>query len=97
MMETIGPVEVERLGGFAGFGLPGSRLRSCGHVEAAHLAAADRQALTALFDKPPAAPPLPDGFRYRLTRQTPAGPQAVEIAEQHVPESIKGCVRDELI
>ena len=97
MMETIGPVQVERVGGFAGFGLPGSRLRSRGHVEAEHLAAADRKALAALFDKPPATPPMPDGFRYRLTRQTPAGPQAVEIAEQHVPESIRNCVSDELI
>ena len=96
-MEAIGPIEVERLGGFAGFGLPGSRLRSRGHVEVAHLAAADRTALAALFEKAPAAPPMPDGFRYRLTRQTAAGPQTVEIAEQHVPESVKGCVSDELI
>ena len=97
MMETTGPVQVERLGGLAGFGLPGSRLRSRGHVDVAHLGAADRKALAALFDKPPPTPPMPDGFRYRLTRQTPAGPQAVEIAEQHVPESIRNCVSDELI
>ncbi len=96
-MATTGSVAVERLGGFAGFGLPGSRLRSRGHVDAAHLAAADRTALAALFEKTPATPPMPDAFRYRLTRQTPAGPQTVEVAEQHVPESVKGCVSDELM
>jgi hypothetical protein len=89
-------IDVERVGGFAGFGGPGSRLRSRGRVDPATLSSADRTALAALFDHPPAAGPHPDGFSYRLTRHGAQVPQTVEVAEQHVPESIRAVVKDEL-
>jgi len=89
-------LEVERLGGIAGFGLPGSRLRSRGQVEIGDLAPADRQAIEALFDHPPGGPHLPDAFRYRLTLQTPGGRQVVEVPEQHVPPAVRSVVQDEI-
>ena len=90
-------VDVERLGGFAGFGLPGSRLRSRGHIDAAQLAVADRQAIEALFARRgPPSPPLPDGFRYRITRSVGGRAQTVEAPEQDVPAPLRDCVRDEI-
>jgi hypothetical protein len=89
--------DIERLGGFAGFGGPGSHLQSRGHLESSQLTAEDRQAVEALFDRPPAAvTPMPDGFRYRLTRQTSSGPQTVEVPELHVPLAVKSSVKDEI-
>ena len=90
-------VTVERLGGFGGFGLPGSRLRSRGKIDDATLSAADRAAVDALFDHPPPGPPKPDGFVYRLTRGAGKGAQTIEVAEQHVPDAVKACVKDELV
>ncbi|HEY4079903.1 MAG TPA: protealysin inhibitor emfourin [Burkholderiaceae bacterium] len=94
-------LQVERLGGLAGFGGSGGRLRSHGEVAASALSARDQQAVHALFAQPssssrPAPPSHPDGFRYRLTRQTPQGPQSVEVPEAHVPEAVRAVVKDEL-
>jgi hypothetical protein len=92
----MGRLEVERVGGFAGFGSPGSHLRSRGRIEAADLAPADRKAVEALFDAPP-SDHAPDAFRYRLTRQTAHGPQTVEVPERHVPMAVRAIVKDELV
>ncbi len=94
-------LHVERLGGLAGFGGAGGRLRSHGEVAASALSDKDQQAVHALFAKPAASssatvPTHPDGFRYRLTRQTPQGPQSVEVPEAHVPEAVRAVVKDEL-
>lgn len=42
-------LDVERLGGLAGMGLPGSRIRSHGRLNGHQLAVADRQQLASLF------------------------------------------------
>ena len=90
-------VYIERVGGLAGFGLPGSHLKSKGDISMTELSPADRSALDALFDsKGKAAPPMPDGFRYRITRQTANGPQTIEVPENSVPTALKNCVKDEL-
>ena len=91
-------VAVERLGGFAGFGTPNSRLRSLGSIESSKLTAKDRQIVESLFTSPPTgATPKRDGFRYKLTRQTAEGPQSVEVDEEHVPLAVKSSVKDELV
>jgi hypothetical protein len=91
-------VEVERLGGLAGFGLPGSRLRSRGSMALADLSAADAKAVQALFGHPPPAhSPMPDGFRYRLTRQAGGVAHSVEVHEDALPAKLRDCVRDELL
>ena len=90
-------LKIERVGGLAGFGLPGSHLKSKGEVSMSELSPSDRSALDALFDgKAKTAQPMPDGFRYRITRQTAKGPQTIEIPEDHVPMVIRNSVKDEL-
>lgn len=90
-------VDVERLGGFAGFGQPGGRLRSRGRIDLAHLAGADRQRLETLFTRAGAAAiPFPDGFRYRMTRIVGGRTETVEVAEHEVPVAVRDCVHDEL-
>jgi hypothetical protein len=97
--EPIPQIQVERLGGLAGFGGLRSRLRSRGTLRSDELSAQDRQILEQLFRAPDLHPPSQerDGFRYRLTRPTPAGPQSIEVPEGQVPESLRRCVRDEIL
>ena len=46
---------------------------------------------------PVAAPPMPDEFLYRITRQVGARVLTVEVAESEVPPAVRACVRDELL
>ena len=95
--ENVDRLKIERVGGLAGFGLPGSHLKSRGDVAVSELSPADRHAVDALFDsKAMPAPGMPDAFRYRITRETPKGPQTVEVPEDHVPLSLRNRVKDEL-
>ena len=90
-------IQIERTGGFAGFGLPGSRLQSRGEIALSELSSADRAAIDALFDSRGGAEPhMPDGFRYRITRQTATGPQTIEVPESKVPAALKDSVKDVL-
>ena len=97
-------LEVERLGGFAGFGLPGAHLRSHGQVMTAALSAADDAWVQELFNQP-ARPDIAnanvhevrDGFRYRLTRHVAGRTQSIEVDEYHVPSVIRECVKDDLV
>ncbi len=58
---------------------------------------AERSAVEALFESPrPSGPSMPDAFRYRVTRQTPSGPQTVEVPEDRVPMVLRNSVKDEL-
>lgn len=93
-----GRIDIERLGGLAAYGMPGSRIRSRGHILAKDLNASDQALLRALFLAPTEAPSwVRDAFRYHLTRQSNCGPQTVVVAESMVPESIRDVVRDELM
>jgi Emfourin len=86
-------VRVEQLGGFAGFG--GPHLKSSGVVDLSRLSPADRAAVESLFQRyraSSAAPAYPAQFRYRLTRQTPAGTETVEAPEHEVPDVVKASV-----
>ena len=98
----MGVLKVERLGGLAGMGLAGSHLRARGEIDPAHLSAADRKRVDALFagagqGAAAAASPVRDGFTYRLTRSGAAGEESVEIAESALPAAIAASVKDELI
>ena len=91
-------VDIERVGGFAGFGGPGSKLQSRGTVDTSDLSDADRNTVEQLFAQQSSAPRTPpDGFVYRLTRQTGAGPQTIDVAEQHVPVAVRAAVKDKLV
>ncbi len=95
----MGILKVEKLGGFAGFGGPGSRIRSQGEIGVESLPEADRQSLMRLFKSPQSstASPIRDGYRYRLSHSTAVGTAIVEVAEDLVPQTIKACVKDELL
>jgi len=85
---------IERVGGLGGFG--GPNLKSTGQVARSKLSAADQSAVEALFANPPSEAPKPDEFSYRLTRQTPSGPQTIQVPERHVPIAVRSIVKDKL-
>ncbi len=90
-------IDVERLGGFAGYGLPGSRLRSKGEVLLTALSAGDRAAVDALFAGPAsgaATSAARAAFRSRLTRLGAAHTVSIEVEEQQVPALLRDCVID---
>lgn len=89
---------IERLGGLAGFGGRGGRLRSQGTVDIQSLSPADQETVRQLFEGggPPPAPQGADAFRYRITRQTPQGPQSVEAPHEALPQALIASVRDVL-
>ena len=90
-------VKIERLGGFAGFGLPGSHLKSRGEVSESELSPADLQSLNALFEGDAQhEDPKPDAFRYRITREVGGSEKTIEVPEHQVPESLKNSVADTL-
>jgi len=89
-------VKIERIGGSAGFGVPGSRLQSFGEVALSELSDADRSAVEALFERPRPSTAMPDHFRYRITRQTQSGPQTIEVSEDYVPPVLRNSVKDQL-
>lgn len=93
-----GRIDVERLGGLAGYGMPGGHLRSRCHVMAQGLSLADQVMLRDIFLHPvEALVQTRDAFRYSLTRQRHNRLHTVVVAEAAVPESILNCLRDELV
>jgi len=86
---------IERIGGFAGFG--GPHLKSRGEVTLSALSAEDRQTVESLFKDPQKAasarPGEADAFRYRITRQTAAGPQTIEVRGDAVPAALQDSVK----
>jgi hypothetical protein len=94
----MGRLQIERIGGFAGFG--GPHLKSRGELALSDLSPADIQAVEGLFNDPqkavPAQPGEADAFRYRLTRQTPAGTRTIEVPSNAVPKALRDSVRDVL-
>ena len=98
-MDQQPAIKIERLSGFAGFGGPGAHLRSRGALSWSQLPAHERQQLEQLLASR-AAPPattVADGFRYRITTHHLGHPVTIEIAEEHVPATLRDCVQDELI
>jgi hypothetical protein len=84
-------IEVERLGGFAGFG--GPNLKSWGSVAVDRLSAAERRAIDVLFDASSSHGAAgADEFRYRVTFAT----RTIEVRESRVPAVLRDCVKDEL-
>jgi hypothetical protein len=97
-MNEADRLDVERLGGLAGFG--GGHLRSVGKVWGHQLTAGERQRMADLMSpvsptQGHATPAVTDGFRYRLTLAGQAG--SVEVAEAALPAVVRDCVQDELL
>lgn len=96
--------KIERVGGLAGFGGPGARIASRGELAASALSAEEHSAVEALFKRHAtgktgsrAAPPVADGFRYRISRTGAQGAETIEVPESDVPAALVRCVKDELL
>lgn len=92
-------LQVERLGGLAGFGGAHARIRSLGEIDLATLSAADRKAVDGLFESKEKTPPSQarDSFRYRICRTTSEGVETIELPEEDVPAVVSQCVKDEFV
>lgn len=92
-------LQVERIGGLAGFGSARAHIRSQGAIDSATLSTADQQAVERLFQAKGRSPPSParDTFRYRISRTTADGVEITEVPEEDVPAALCECVKDELI
>jgi len=95
----MGTVKIEKIGGFAGYGLPGSRIKSSGETAISALSPADQAWVETSFQKPPsqAVGNERDTHRYRITRTTNGGDQTIEVPEALVPHALKACVTDKLL
>jgi hypothetical protein len=93
----MGTLKIERIGGLAGFGLSGSRVKSTGEQAISALSADDQASVEALFRNPAQGPGQErDAFRYRITRVTGGKNQTIEVPESIVPPALKACVSDKL-
>jgi hypothetical protein len=96
-------LQVERIGGLGGFGLPGAHLRSRGELDYAALDLGAQRAVDQLFAAKrqltlrAGSGAVCDGFRYRITRGAGATAETVEAAEADVPAVISACVKDQLV
>jgi len=96
-MEERDSLKIERIGGFGGFGIPGSHLKSKGEVSISELSAGDIETIDLLFKgQARLARALPDAFRYRITRKTGKDMETIEVPEENVPDVIRNCVKDTL-
>ena len=96
--KRVNRLEIERIGGLAGFG--GPHLKSRGEVAVSDLSPADRQTVDDLFNHPEKVVQEPRGagdvFRYRIMRHTAAGAQTIEVPENAVPAALRDSVKDVL-
>jgi hypothetical protein len=96
----MGTLKIEKVGGFAGMGVPGSKIKSSGEASVSALSADDQASVEALFRNPKAqqgSGQVRDGFHYRITRTTNGKDQTVEVPEAAVPHALKACVTDKLL
>lgn len=96
----MGLLTVERIGGLAGFGGPGSRIKSQGQFQFNLLSDADQLSVEKLFKNPDAKAPasaMRDGFSYRISRTTTGRTETIEVSAERVPAAVITCVKDEII
>ena len=98
-MEPEDSVHIERLGGLAGIGAPGSHIRSRATLKGSELSARERDSVTALFARGASAQPVarPDAFRYHVTLFAAGERREIDVGESELPQSLQARVRDELI
>ncbi|MDQ0454150.1 protealysin inhibitor emfourin [Rhizobium paknamense] len=93
----MGDLHLEKLGGFAGFGGAGAKLKCCGVYAAEQLDDAERSLIETFFEGNPLATRSMDGFRYRITWPERFGERSVEVSENLVPEALRKAVKDRLL
>jgi len=92
-------VQIERLGGLAGFGGAGAHVRSLGHLETATLTPEDQRVVEGLFKSQGISKTtrICDGFRYRISRTIAGITETIEAPAEMVPCPLAQCVKDELV
>lgn len=93
-------IEIQRLGGMAGIGLPGSRIRSQVELRGSDLSREERLSIETLFESKAGisgGPPRPDAFRYQITVDSGAGRHTIVVGQADLLESLQARVHDELI
>ena len=96
---TMALLQIERIGGLAGFGGANAHVRSLGQLETDTLSPEHQRAVEDLF-KPigkSKATRICDGFRYRISRTLSGITETVEAPEEMVPAALTQCVKDELV
>lgn len=93
-------LKIERLGGFAGFGM--GHLRSEGEIDLEDLPEEERRAIERLLSKGGGSEGggkslARDAFRYRLTWEEDGEDCSVEIDESDAPERVRAAVKDRLV
>jgi hypothetical protein len=93
-------LKIERLGGFAGFGM--GHLRSEGEIDLEELPDEDRLEIERLLSKGGGSEgggksAVRDGFRYRISWDEDGKPCSVEIDEGDAPERVRAAVKDRLV
>jgi hypothetical protein len=98
-------VKIERLGGFAGFGM--GHLRSEGEIDLEDLPEEERRAIERLLSKGGGSKGggskgggkslVRDAFRYRLSWEEDGESCSVEIDEGDAPERVRSAVTDKLV
>ena len=93
-------LKIERLGGFAGFGM--GHLRSEGEIDLEELPDEERRAIERLLSKGGGKDgggksTVRDGFRYRLSWEESGESCSVEIDEGDAPERVRAAVKDRLV
>ena len=100
-MDSEDQLEIEKLGGLAGIGLPGSRIRSRVLLVGSELSADERKSIATLFKADPGAgrpaPAGSDGFRFRISLDHEGVRREIEVGERELIESLQTRVHDELI
>lgn len=100
-MKPEDQLEIERLGGLAGIGLPGSRIRSRALISCSDLNTDELAAVSALFEAQGNKFRSPDHgadfFFYRITLHSSDGNHQIEVGERNLVESLQQRVQDELL
>ncbi len=94
----MGMLKVERIGGLAGYGGAGSRLKSEGSMQFAALSPDDQQQIETMFQMrmKADASQTRDGFRYRISRGGGAAGDVIEVPEDKMPAALIACVKDRI-
>lgn len=94
-------MEIERLGGLGGIGLPGSHIRSRVLLRGSDLSTEERESVEALFKaRTGAVAPQQSGadrFRYRLKLSAGDSHSEIVVGEADLLASLQERVQDELI
>lgn len=96
-------LKIERVGGLAGYGAPGSHVSSRGRIDSSDLVQDDQKAVEALFNaygkarKEKTKSLIRDDFHYRISRTVNGDEETIEVPELDVPAALVQCVKDELI